>query len=133
MRGNRTVYNIVNAVEKESATVLFTYSATGIRAPPMVLYKYAEGIPKKVLEKFPSGWGIGNSENGWMTIETFYEYITNVFYPWLIKEKIQFPVVLYLDGHSSHMTIPSANVDKTRLRSLDYIPTVPLFTSYLTP
>ena len=109
MRGNRTVYNIVNAVEKESATVLFTYSATGIRAPPMVLYKYAEGIPKKVLEKFPSGWGIGNSENGWMTIETFYEYITNVFYPWLIKEKIQFPVVLYLDGHLSHMTIPLAN------------------------
>ena len=46
LRGNRTIYDIVNAVEKESATVLSTYSsATGSRDPPMVLYKYAEGIP----------------------------------------------------------------------------------------
>ena len=41
-----------------------------------------------------------------MTAETFYEYITNIFYPWLVKNNISFPVVLYGDGHSSHVTIP---------------------------
>jgi len=41
-----------------------------------------------------------------MTGENFYEYITNVFHPWVIKTKIQLPVVLYVDGHASHMTQP---------------------------
>ena len=110
MRGSRTVYKLVNAIEKESVTTLFTYSATGTQAPPMVLYKYAEGIPQKVTDHFPTGkgWGIGNSETGWMTTETFYEYITNVFYLWLVKSAIKFPVILYLDGHTSHLTMPLA-------------------------
>jgi len=41
-----------------------------------------------------------------MTAETFYEYVTNVFYPWLLKEGTEFPVILYLDNHSSHVNIP---------------------------
>jgi len=39
-----------------------------------------------------------------MTGENFYEYITNVLHPWVIKTKIQLPVVLYVDEHASHMT-----------------------------
>lgn len=38
--------------------------------------------------------------------ENFFEYITNVFYPWVVKTAIQFPVVLFVDGHSSHLTQP---------------------------
>lgn len=73
----------------------------------MIMYKYVSNhIPKKILENCPNGWGIGNSENGWMTSETFYEYIANVFHPWLLKQDIVFPIVLYLDGHSSHVTMP---------------------------
>lgn len=53
----------------------------------------------------PKGWGIGISESGWMTGETFYEYVVNIFYKWLLEEKIRFPVVLFLDGHSSHLTL----------------------------
>lgn len=41
-----------------------------------------------------------------MTKECFYEYITRIFYPWLIKNNYQFPIILYLDGHSSHLTLP---------------------------
>lgn len=40
-----------------------------------------------------------------MTAETFYEYVTNVYYPWLVKNKIQFPIVLFVDGHSSYFTM----------------------------
>ena len=32
--------------------------------------------------------------------------MTNVFYPCLLQEKIEFPVVVYLDYHSSHLTMP---------------------------
>ena len=41
-----------------------------------------------------------------MITETFYEYTENVFYPWLQKSEIAFPVIIYLDGHSSHVTVP---------------------------
>lgn len=62
--------------DKESQTVLFTYSASGSCAPPMILYWYEEGIPKKIAQCCPGDWGLGNSESGWMTKECFYEYVT---------------------------------------------------------
>lgn len=40
-----------------------------------------------------------------MTGETFYEFITNIFYPWLIEKQIEFPVILFIDGHASHLTL----------------------------
>lgn len=53
----------------------------------------------------PQNWAIGKSKNGWMTQETFYEYITNIFEPYLRKEKIPKPVILFMDGHSSHLSL----------------------------
>ena len=84
--GSFSVYKIVDA-GKESLTVLFMYAANEARAPPVLMYSYERNVPKKIVENSPKGWGIGISENGWMTTETFYEYITNVFYPWLQEEK----------------------------------------------
>ncbi|KYQ57097.1 hypothetical protein ALC60_03903 [Trachymyrmex zeteki] len=54
-----------------------------------------------------------------MTIEIFYEYICNIFYPWLKKNEIVFAVVLFVDGHSSHLTLPLSNFcrEKQRLRN----------------
>ncbi|XP_046593914.1 uncharacterized protein LOC124294094 [Neodiprion lecontei] len=104
-KGSRAVYKIVDG-GKESLTVLFTYRADGTRAPPMLMYSYKKSIPKKIVENTPTGWGLGVSDSGWMTTETFYEYITNVFYPWLLEEKTEFPVILYMDNHSSHLNLP---------------------------
>nr|CAI5854175.1 unnamed protein product [Callosobruchus analis] len=38
-----------------------------------------------------------------MPSETFYEYIANVFHPYLVKHNVKFPVILFLDGHKSHL------------------------------
>lgn len=54
---------------------------------------------------FQRHMGIGRSENGWMCGSTFYEYIANVFLLWLNKQDIPKPIILFLDGHCSHMTI----------------------------
>lgn len=107
-KGSKTVYKVVDADEKDSLTALFMYSADGEAAPPMALFPYKEKVPMNIVTKSPKDWAVGISDNGWMTIESFYEYITNVFYPWLVKRNIQFPVILYLDGHSSHLTVPLA-------------------------
>jgi len=45
----------------------------------------------------PEGWAAGKSDNGWMNGENFYEYIANIFYPWLVENKVKFPVILYID------------------------------------
>ncbi|TGZ46503.1 Uncharacterized protein DBV15_10347 [Temnothorax longispinosus] len=66
-----------------------------------------------------------------MTTETFYEYIANVFYPWLLKENIHFPIVLYLDKHSSHVTIPL--VSFCREKKIELISLYPNATHIIQP
>ncbi|CAH2101998.1 unnamed protein product [Euphydryas editha] len=120
-KGTRAVYKIVDG-GKEALTVLFMYRADGIRAPPMLMYSYKKTVPKKIIENTPKGWGIGISDNGWMTSETFYEYITNVFYPWLVKESTQFPVLVYMDNHSSHLNLPLVNFCREKQIELIMLP-----------
>lgn len=102
-KGQKNVYKIVGNNEKESITVLFTGNAAGVLAPPLLLFPYKR-IPGHIASKLPDGWSCGRSDNGWMTAFNFYEYIANVFHPWLIKSGIRLPVILYMDGHSSQMT-----------------------------
>ncbi|CAH2087980.1 unnamed protein product [Euphydryas editha] len=104
-KGDKTVYNIVGNDEKECLTTLICGNAAGQMLPPMVLFPYKR-IPRNIVTSMPKGWGIGCSDSGWMTAETFYGYISNVFYPWLLKNEITFPIILYLDGHASHLSYP---------------------------
>lgn len=103
IKGQRNVYEVCSANEKENVTVLLGVSAAGSITPPLVVYA-GQRLPKGVGENVPGGWAVAKSEKGWITGETFYEYITNVFHPWLVENKIQFPVVSFVDGHSSHLT-----------------------------
>lgn len=73
------------------------------------MYKYKDQVSKEVAENCPKDSGIDISESGWMASETFYKYITNVFYPWLDDTKVVFSVLLYLHRHSSHMTVSLVN------------------------
>jgi len=106
-KGDKAVYNFTQNDEKECLTVLFMTNATGALVSPMIIFPY-ERIPYSISQSVPNDWSIGKSENGWMTAETFYEYISNIFEPWLTAQNIERPVILYVDGHSSHMTLPVA-------------------------
>ncbi|XP_044596677.1 uncharacterized protein LOC123273337 [Cotesia glomerata] len=74
-----------------------------------------------------------------MTTETFYEYITNVFYPWLVQENTQFPVILYMDNHSSHLNLPLVTFCREKQIELIMLPPnsthimQPLDTSFFHP
>lgn len=39
-----------------------------------------------------------------MKANIFTEYIVKVLHPYLEANKIQFPVILFIDGHASHLT-----------------------------
>ncbi|XP_031359109.1 eukaryotic translation initiation factor 5B-like [Photinus pyralis] len=102
-KGIKNVYTIDQGSSKENITVMFTFSASGSTCSPMIVYPYKR-IPEKISQSVPANWGIGRSDSGWMTAEVFYEYISKVFYPYLIAEGITFPVILFVDGHKSHLT-----------------------------
>jgi len=72
--------------------------------PSMIIYD-TKRISPLVAKYFPDEFVIGKSETGWMTSETFYMYIANIFYQWCLQNEIEFPVELYVDGHSSHLTM----------------------------
>lgn len=103
------MYEIAKGNEKENLTVMFTFNAVGNMCPPMVIYNYKR-IPQHILDSVPPNWGVGRSDTGWMKAEVFYEYIANVFHPFLIDNNIQFPVILFVDGHKSHLTYQLSNL-----------------------
>lgn len=110
-RGSKSVYKVEHGNEKESITVLFTVNAKSILLPPFILYWY-ERIPALVTNNLPKGWLAGNTKKGWMTAKSFFNYITTQFHPWLVKNKIQVPVILFVDGHVSHLTLSLAQFCK---------------------
>lgn len=85
-KGHKHVYSS-SGDEKDNLTVLITGNAAGQLAPPMVVFNY-ERIPAAISLNFPEKWGIGRSESGWMCGSTFYEYMTNIFEPWLTQQNI---------------------------------------------
>jgi len=75
----------------------------GKKCCPMIVYPYKR-IPEKTAKSVPAEWGIARSDRGWMTCEVFYEYIANMFHPFLFSQGVIFPVVVFVDGHKSHIT-----------------------------
>lgn len=104
IRGERDVYEVDHAAAKTSLTVLFTFGADGDITPPLVVFPNKR-LPKDITASVPSEWGIGLSETGWMKSELFYDYIKNVFHPYLMKRKVPFPVILFVDGHKTHLSL----------------------------
>lgn len=98
------VYDTSKNSDKENITTLFTVNALGEYAPPLTVYKYKR-ISSEIVQNAPPGWGIGKTDKGWMTGEAFYEYVANIFIPYLKNRETVFPVILFLDGHKSHLTM----------------------------
>lgn len=103
IKGIRNVYEIDRGQAKSAVTVMFTFSASGNIVPPMIIFPYKR-IPSDVVRSVPDTRGIGHSDSGWMKSEVFYEYIANVFNPFLVNNKITLPVILFVDGHKTHLT-----------------------------
>lgn len=99
----KNVYEVEQGNSKEAITTLFTFSATGMISTPLIVYPY-ERIPKDIMESIPQGFAVDKSPTGWMNQDVFYDYIKNTFYPDLVEKKIEFPVVLFVDGHASHLS-----------------------------
>ncbi|XP_037038910.1 uncharacterized protein LOC119076333 [Bradysia coprophila] len=103
-RGDKAVYNRSKNDEKECVTALLGGSASGKMTPPMMVHSYKR-MPAAILASNPAKWSVGISDNGWQTQQTFHDYMVNIFYKWLLEERIQLPVIVFIDGHKSHVSL----------------------------
>jgi hypothetical protein len=92
---------ITSGPGRENMTVLFAASASGQKAPPLVIFKaknlWNEWIPK--TEIFPD-MTYAASENGWMNSEIFFNYFKKSFLKTIGNDR---PVLLIYDGHTTHL------------------------------
>ncbi|XP_041787178.1 uncharacterized protein LOC121602480 [Anopheles merus] len=100
-RGSKNVYECEHADSHKNITVMFTFGADADIIDPCVMLPMKR-IPADILREFPANWGVGKSEKGWMDTPGFMLYIRELFYPHLLKKKVKFPVLLFVDGQSSH-------------------------------
>ncbi len=101
-RGQKNVYDVSGTCNKENLTILITGNAAGKIAPPLALVSFKK-IPSDMAATANPDWSIGKTPNGWMTCQSFFEYVANVFEPYI--KGIQKPVILFLDGHRSHISL----------------------------
>nr|CAI5825338.1 unnamed protein product [Callosobruchus analis] len=109
LKGKKNVYEVDLGKAKENLTAMFTFSASGIITPPMIIYPNKR-LSSVVANEIPDEWAIGLTENGWMKSEVFIDYIKNHLHPYLRKINTKFPIILFVDGHRSHLSLELSKV-----------------------
>nr|CAI5845243.1 unnamed protein product [Callosobruchus analis] len=104
----KNIYD-VGTSDKDNVTTLIAVNAAGLIAPPLTIYKFKR-LPKTYATAAPEGWGVGTSDSGWMQSKEFYEYFANVFIKFLDYQAILRPVIVFVDGHSSHLSLSLSNL-----------------------
>nr|CAI5853559.1 unnamed protein product [Callosobruchus analis] len=103
-RGYKNLYSIKLGNEKENLTVLIVFTASGKICPPLVVFPYVRP-PKALVNNMPPNWVLGRSDSGYMRGDVFFEYIANDFNEWVTQNDLKRPILLFIDGHKSHMTM----------------------------
>ena len=91
------MYRVVNP-DKTQITVLCSFNAMGMYPSPMIVFP-GQRIRDLGIADFPEAV-YGVSETGWMN-DLFLAYLQTIN-NFINAEKIPKPILLFVDGHSSH-------------------------------
>ncbi len=100
-RGTRTVYTITG--DKTQLTVLACFNAIGQYMPPLIVYP---GKRRRNLDLRDYAYH-EVSANGWMTSEVFLQFL-HYLSDFCSLQGIPLPILLYVDGHSTHLSLECA-------------------------
>ena len=101
-KGAKNVYRLAPDT-KEQVTVLGCVSAAGDFSKPFVIYPGVR--PKFNFEGVnPDDYDLGTSLNGWISADCFFGWLSNLFFP-SVQNKVPFPIMLFMDGHASHINL----------------------------
>jgi hypothetical protein len=104
-KGAKNVYKMAPDT-KEQITVLGCAAADGKLSKPYVIFP---GVRPTFNFTGTSAdyFDIGVSQTGWISADCFFGWLANLFLPSVIN-KVQFPIIIFMDGHTSHMNIAVA-------------------------
>jgi hypothetical protein len=103
-RGAREVHETSGGSGRDYYTVLAAGAADGTRLPPFMLYK-GSNLYLRWTKGGPAGAVYGMSNSGWMEQDNFLEWFKKLFVPAVTLLTKSGPVVLFVDGHYSHLTL----------------------------
>lgn len=112
-RGSRSVHDTAGGSGRDYHTVLGTASADGTRLPPYILYKGVH-LYLRWTENGPAGAAYGVSKSGWMKADNFLEWFTKIFVPSVDHLLKTGPVLLFVDGHKSHLSLPLLKIAREK-------------------
>lgn len=112
-RGAREVHETAGGSGREYVTVLGAGSADGIRLPPYILYK-GVNLFLRWTDGGPAAAMYGVSQSGWMEADNFMAWFVKLFLPAVNHLLHTGPVLLFVDGHHSHLSLPLIRTAKEK-------------------
>ncbi|XP_063864311.1 uncharacterized protein LOC135102737 isoform X3 [Scylla paramamosain] len=100
MTGAKHVYSVTSGT-RQQVTMLACSSAMGQYLPPLLIFPYTRDPRFNALEGFEEAF-FKKTPNGWITEVVFLSFLRDIFIPKLGEKR---PVVLFVDGHSSHHSL----------------------------
>ena len=94
---------------REHITMLCGASAAGTTLPPMIIFPKAFPGGKYTF-KGPDDAVYAKSDSGWVDSELFLAWMNKVFLRYAVPQR---PVILFVDGHNSHMTLDVIDVARS--------------------
>ncbi|XP_050309282.1 uncharacterized protein LOC126745467 [Anthonomus grandis grandis] len=135
-KGQRRVGAVTSGESGRNISVMCAMSAAGNFVPPMFIFLRQRMTP--LLEKDgPPGAFYTHSKNGWINEELFVEWLKH--FAAYVKPTEDSPVLVILDNHSSHISLPAFNYCKKNHIAMLSIPphsshrTQPLDVSFYGP
>ena len=105
---------------KKMTTILSCIDASGQHMPCHILYT-GKRRQHSWLTGGPKGCTYDSNESGWMEAKNFYNWFNEVFVPRV--EKLDGFKILFLDGHSSHISLEL--IDKAREKKIILFKLIP--------
>ena len=103
-KGARHVYQVTSST-KQQITVMVCFNAMGQYVPPLIVFP-GERFRDSGIHEFPEAI-YGQTVNGWMDSELFVEFLKHLD-AYIKEHSIPKPVILYVDGHSTHMSLEAS-------------------------
>ena len=117
----KNVHETGGGTGREYITVLGCGSANGERLPPYIVYK-GKNLWSNWTVGGPAGALYNTSQSGWMEQHHFLEWFKKMFLPAVTSLLETGPVVLFVDGHISHVSLDLIQLAKEKGVTLFCLP-----------
>ncbi|CAK1592497.1 unnamed protein product [Parnassius mnemosyne] len=108
-KGKRNVGSITSGERGTNITLLVAVSATGSSIPPMFIFPRKKFQDHFIRDGPTDCIGAGNS-SGWITNDEFFLFMQHFIKH--VRPSKEFPILLVLDNHSSHLSVPTLDLAK---------------------